>query len=239
MHEPAPAPPVRVLFRIGAVAITARILATAIFVILGFIGLVLLQRHLDLAQIHTRAQALPGLAVAAAIAVLPLIGFPVSVLHLVAGVRFGFLGGIVVVAVTGIIQHVLGWVLVRYLPARLLARLAPWRAKLAGSGHLNATLICCLIPGMPYTLPLYLLPALGVPLPLLFGLAPLIHTARALVTILLGEMSGDLTPMRLFALSAYYLVLFVLTGWCIRHFASISSLTKPEKAFQELAPKGT
>ena len=237
MHEPAPAPPVRVLFRIGAVAITARILATAIFVILGFIGLVLLQRHLDLAQIHTRAQALPGLAVVAAIAVLPLIGFPVSVLHLVAGVRFGFLGGIGVVAFTGIIQHVLGWVLVRYLPARLLARLAPWRAKLAGSGHLNATLICCLIPGMPYTLPLYLLPALGVPFPLLFGLAPLIHTARALVTILLGEMSDDLTPMRLFALLVYYLVLIVLSGWFLRHLLPISGLTRPPETWPQRESK--
>ncbi len=239
MPDDAPPPPVRVLFRIGTVAITVRILATAVFVVLGFIGLVLLQRHLDMAHLHARAQALPGLAVFAAIAVLPLIGFPVSVLHLVAGVRFDFLGGIVVVAVSGIIQHVLGWVLVRYLPARLLTRLAPWRAKLAGSGHLNATLICCLIPGMPYTLPLYLLPALGVPPRLLFGLAPLIHTARALVTLLLGEMSGDLTPMRLFALTAYYLVLIVLSGWFLRHLTPIYSLTKPGEAVVELAPKGT
>lgn len=239
MPEVASPPPVRVLFRIGTTAITVRILATAVFVVLGFIGLVFLQRHLDLAQIHTRAQALPGLAVIAAISVLPLLGFPVSVLHLVAGVRFGFLGGIGVVAVTGIVQHVLGWVLVRFLPARLLARLAPWRDKLAGNGHLDATLICCLIPGMPYTLPLYLLPALGVPFPLLFGLAPLIHTARALVTILLGEMSDDLTPMRLFALTVYYLVLFVLSGWLLRHLAPISGLRKPAEAVVELAPKGT
>jgi hypothetical protein len=73
--------------------------------------------------------------------------------------------------------------------------------------------------GVPHSLPLYLLPVLGVPLSLLLGLAPLIHTARALVTILLGQLSDDLTLPRLLALGAYYLVLFVLAGWFLRHLA--------------------
>lgn len=219
MSDSLTSPPARVLFRLGPCGVTSRRLVTAALVLLGLAALLIFQRHLDLAELHARAQALPAPAVIAAIALLPLVGFPVSVLHLIAGVRFDFLGGIVVVSLTGVIHHFLGWVIVRLLSECCFARLAPWRAKLGGTGHRDATLLCCLLPGVPYSLPLYLLPVLGVPLSLLLGLAPLIHTARALVTILLGQLSDDLTLPRLLALGAYYLVLFVLAGWFLRHLS--------------------
>lgn len=206
----------RVFFRLGPLDVTARLLARAILVVAAVGALSFFWSRLDIADLHARAKALSGVGVIAAITFLPLVGFPVSWLHLIAGVRFDFLGGMLVVGVTSVLHHVLGWALVRLLPARFFTRLAPWREKLRGAGHRDATLLCCLLPGMPYTVQLYLMPVIGVPFHLMFGLSAILHTARAVVTILFGDISDDLTPPRIAALAAYYAILFTVSALALR-----------------------
>jgi uncharacterized membrane protein YdjX (TVP38/TMEM64 family) len=217
MTEPAPISLLdHVLFRAGPVDVTRRLLLQALFVATGVIALSFLWGRIDLADLHARAHRLPGVAVVAAITLLPLVGFPVSWLHLVAGVRFEFAGGMLVVAITSVLHHVLGWALTRLLPAHLFRRLEPWRLRLLGAGHREATLLCCLMPGMPYTVQLYLMPVIGVPFSLMFGLSAALHAARAIVTILLGDMSDNLTPVKLAALAVYYCALFAATALALR-----------------------
>lgn len=216
---PAPAPlssPYPVLFRIGPMNVTRRLLIRALFVLGGVMALSALWGRIDVADLHERARQLPGIVVIAAITLLPLVGFPVSWLHLVAGVRFGFEGGMLVVAITSVLHHLLGWALTRLLPAHFFRRLEPWRLRLRGAGHRDATLLCCLMPGMPYTVQLYLMPVIGVPFSLMFGLSAALHTGRAIVTILLGDMSDNLTPAKLAALAAYYCALFAATVLAFR-----------------------
>lgn len=206
----------RTWFHLGPLAVTPRRLGTALVAILAA-GLVAAFWHrIDLAALHARAQAMPAMVVVAAVSVLPLVGFPVSWLHLIAGVRFGFVGGLGTVAATTLIQHWLGWLIVRFAPARWFDRLGPWRERLAGAGQRDATLLCCLLPGMPYSVQLYLLPVLGVRLGLLLGLSTALHTGRALVTILLGDLSDHLTPLRLTGLVFYYAVLVVASVGALR-----------------------
>lgn len=206
----------RVFFRLGPLDVTARLLIRALLVLSVLGALSFFWSQLDIADLHARAKSLSGLGVIAAITFLPLVGFPVSWLHLIAGVRFDFLGGMLVVAVTSVLHHVLGWALVRILPARFFSRLAPWREKLRGAGHRDATLLCCLLPGMPYTVQLYLMPVIGVPFRLMFGLSAALHTARAVVTILFGDISDDLTPPRIATLVAYYVILFSVSALALR-----------------------
>src|SRR5690606_13672111 len=150
------------------------------------------------------AKALPAAGVIGTISIIPLFGFPVSWLHLVAGVRFDFWAGLLVVTLTGMCHHFLGWGLVRILPRRHFSQIEPWREKLAGAGHRDATLLCCLLPGMPYTVQLYLLPILGVPLRLLVWLAAPLHSVRAVITLLIGDYGDELTPLRVAILVVYY-----------------------------------
>jgi hypothetical protein len=65
---------------------------------------------------------------------------------------------------------------------------------------------------MPYTVQLYLLPIMGAPLRVLCLVSVPLHTTRASVTILLGTLSDELTPGRVAALVAYYLVVFAICG---------------------------
>ncbi len=188
-----------------------RTVVRLVVIVLVLAGLAWLWHSIGLEELIDRAQALPAVGVIIALSLLPMVGFPVSWLHLIAGVRFGFLGGIATVAWAGLCHHFLGWLLVRVLPRRCFRRLDHWREKLAGAGHRDATLLCGLLPGMPYTVQLYVLPAIGVPLWMLLGLSTPLHTGRALVTILLGDHGDDMTPGRAAMLGAYYLVLFTVS----------------------------
>ncbi len=188
---------------VGAVALVA-------FAVLALRG------GFDLERFHAWMRALPAPAVAGLVVVLPLAGFPVSALHLAAGLRFAFLPALLVVAAATLAQNAGAWALVRALPRGWFGRLAPWREKLAGAGHREAAVLGALVPGMPYSVQLYLLPVMGAPLRVLGTVSVPLHTARASVTILFGTLSDDFTPARVAALAAYYAAVFTLCGFAVR-----------------------
>ncbi|MFN0130526.1 MAG: hypothetical protein ACKV19_28020 [Verrucomicrobiales bacterium] len=224
MPQPAPVQPEnpgppkgsRTLFSIWTLPVTLRHLAIGLLVFALLASAGLWSSKVDLGWLHAHARRLPAAGVIAAIAVLPLTGFPITWLHLAAGVRFSLPLGIAVVAVTSVIQHLLAWGLVRILPAAWFHRFAPWRHQLARTGHREATLLCCLMPGVPFVGQLYLLPLLGTPWPLMLGLSSLIHTLRAVVTLRLGDIGDHPTPGQLALVAAYYFILFGLSAWSVR-----------------------
>lgn len=187
-------------------------------------------QFIDPAAFQAAAREWPAPLVVTAIALLPLVGFPVSWLHLVAGLCFGFVGGFTVVLLTTTFHHVAGWTLVRLLPRKAFKRLEPWKKKLAGAGHREATLLGGLIPGMPYVVHLYVLPLIGTPFVVLCGFGVLVHTTRAFVTILLGDQSGNLTPGRIAALVVYYAIIFGLCGWALRNLQRRLKRKQPAQA---------
>jgi uncharacterized membrane protein YdjX (TVP38/TMEM64 family) len=177
--------------------------AVALVVLVLVVG-----RRIDPASFHEWTRTLPAGAVVGLNAVLPLTGFPVSVLHLAAGLRFDFWPAMLVVGITTLGHHVAAWALVRVLPARFFAKLDPWREKLAGAGHVEASVLCSLLPGMPYTAQIYLLPVMNVPLRLLCLVSAPLHALRATVTILLGNLGSDLSTGRVVGFAVYYAVIF-------------------------------
>lgn len=231
MTEPAAitaAPPV--LVHLGPVEVTRRRLMLAVLTAALLGGLTYFWHTLGPEELLARTRALPAAGVLAVISLAPLLGFPVSVLHLLAGLRFDFLTGLLVVTLTGMCHHLLGWAFVRFLPRRYFTSLDPWREKLVGAGHRDATLLCCVLPGMPYTVQLYLLPAIGTPLWLLIWVAAPLHTVRAVVTLLLGSFSDDLTPARLALLVGYYVTLIVVSGLTLRQLRRTISRNQPASA---------
>lgn len=193
-------------------ATTTRQRVLALLTLVAIAALILGWGSIDKEAINERAQEWPASAVTALVGVLPLAGIPVSALHLATGLRFEFWPALLVVGLTTLFQHVVAWVLVRALPERFFASMEPWREKLEGAGHREAAVLCCLIPGMPYTVQMYLLPVMGVSLRIICLISAPLHTLRATVTILLGNLSDELTPPRVAALAAYYVVIL---GGCL------------------------
>lgn len=202
--------------------------AVGVLLVLVAAAVLLAGQSWDMDAFHAWTKRLPAAGVAWLVAVLPLVGFPVSALHLAAGLRFDFWMALAIVAAATLTQHVAAWGLARALPDRCFARLEPWRKKLAGAGHRQAAVLCCLLPGMPYAVQLYLLPVMGAPLRVLCLISAPLHSTRATVTILLGSISDDLSPGRVTALVAYYLTVFTVCGFALRRLRRALAAAKTD-----------
>jgi uncharacterized membrane protein YdjX (TVP38/TMEM64 family) len=159
------------------------------------IGLILLYTDLSWANVTDWIARLNPVAVVPLMALLPIAGFPIAIVYLVAGARFGPVGGGIVVAFATVV-HLLG----TYLIARSFLR-APLQ-RFIERRHLHfpsipedeqpaICLIAALVPGLPYVLRNYLLALAGVRFRYYFWVCLPIYVARSYVTILLGNMSND------------------------------------------------
>jgi len=210
----------RVLGTIGPVLVTWRRLW------LGALGLVLLAalawwgNSIDLPALHARAKLLPAWSAFGMLTLLPLVFFPVSLLHIAAGVRFGIAGGIAAVAFSTFLQITLAWLLVRLSPQLFDRLLLRWKVRLTAKSHPSLVVLSCLLPGLPYTAQLYVLPLLNVPLRLIVLIGVPIHTVRAIVSIIGGDISGRLTPTNLALLALYFVIVSGLTVVAVRRLHS-------------------
>lgn len=184
--------------------------------VLGCVALAFAYRFIDIAAIHRRAEGLNGALVFVLMTVLPLFGFPVTVTHAVAGMRFGLPLGLALVAVSIALQLLLSYALVKALPGFFAKRLGGIRRRLPRAAHTPLTIFTMLLPGVPYFAQNYVLPLVGVPLApyLLWGLS--IHVARSVVGVAFGDFSDNLTPARLAGFGAYLVAIMVGCAWSLR-----------------------
>lgn len=196
--------------------------------ILACIGVALLYRQIDIDAIHHRAEGLNGVLVFVLMTVLPLVGFPVTVTHAVAGMRFGLPLGLTLVAVSITLQMLASYALVKLLPGFFASRLSSLRRRLPHAAHTPLTIFTMLLPGVPYFAQNYVLPLVGVPLApyLLWGVP--IHLARSVVGLAFGDMSDDLTPARLAGFAAYFVVITITCAWSFRRLQAQMKNPRPK-----------
>jgi uncharacterized membrane protein YdjX (TVP38/TMEM64 family) len=160
--------------------------------------------ELDLSVITNAIERLNPWAVIPLMAALPVAGFPIVVVYLVAGARFGPLwGGVVVALVTAfhlVATHAIARSVLRGPIERLMARRQKHLPQVPEDEHAAVALIAGLVPGLPYVVRNYLLALSGVRLRIYFAICLPIYVARSYVTILLGDMSSDPSGRRLIIL---------------------------------------
>jgi uncharacterized membrane protein YdjX (TVP38/TMEM64 family) len=139
-------------------------------------------------------------------AILPVFGFPILPIYLVAGARFGaWGGGVVVTMVTAV--HLGGARLIArsILRQRLERLLSRWHAHLPAipaDEQAAVALVAALVPGIPYFVRNLLFPLIGLRFRLYLWIALPIYVARSYVSILLGELGTAPSRSRLFILAA-------------------------------------
>jgi uncharacterized membrane protein YdjX (TVP38/TMEM64 family) len=199
----------------GAVAVIA--LAAAFF-----------YRRLDMNAVHAYAEQLNGFAAFALLTVLPLFGFPASVLHVAAGIRFGLGLGLALVALSILLQLLASYGLVHVFHDRFERWLTPLRKRIPEGTHASICVLAVLLPGAPFTAINYVLPLAGVPLrTYLFCCLPL-HVLRSTVTVTFGDQSDKLTASRLAVLVAY--ALLILTASIVTYRRLRAQLGDPPSA---------
>lgn len=184
----------RTWWLIGGVAVAG---VVAVLCVIAFTDLDwrMVQRGME--RLNAAMERLRPAAVIPLMALLPIVGFPIAIVYLVAGARFGpIVGGLVVAGVTAV--HLVG----SHYIARSFLRgpLERWIAKrhrrlpeVPADEQVMVCVIGALVPGLPYVVRNYLLALAGVRLKVFFSVCLPIYVARSYVTILLGNLSNDPT----------------------------------------------
>jgi uncharacterized membrane protein YdjX (TVP38/TMEM64 family) len=168
------------------------------------VALLLVFTGFDWTVVTRGIEHLDPLAILPLMALLPVGGFPIVVIYLVAGARFGPLwGGVVVAAVTAchlLLTHAIARSFLRGPILRFVERRHRQLPEIPADEHAGVALIVALVPGLPYVVRNYLLALSGVRLRVYFWICLPVYVARSYVTILVGDLGSDPSGRRLLIL---------------------------------------
>lgn len=196
--------------RVGALFVAIAVLA-AVFAHYG-----------DIEAVHAAAARLNAGVAFALLAVLPLFGFPASILHVAAGIRFGAPLGLALVALSILLQLLASYAIVHLWRDRLDR--SKWlrhvRQRLPEGAHASVCVLAVLLPGAPYAAINYVLPLIGVPLRTYLICCLPLHVLRSTVTVFFGDQSDRLSGPRLAVLGVYALLILAASTWMYRRLRS-------------------
>ena len=178
----------------------------------------LIYSQVEIESLHREAARFNGALAFSVLVVLPLLGFPASLLHIAAGIRFGAPLGLALVSLSILIQLLTSYAIVRiwrkrFERARWVARI---RERIPDGAHASVCVFTVLLPGVPYAAVNYVLPIIGVPLRTFVACAWPLHTLRSTVTVVFGDQSAHLTAARLAVLLVYALTILGASWWTYR-----------------------
>jgi uncharacterized membrane protein YdjX (TVP38/TMEM64 family) len=174
------------------------------------VAVVWIRSGATLAGLTAWIAGLNGVLVFLFMAILPIGGFSVGVVYVVAGIKFGAVGGgFAVAAATAI--HLVGthWICRSMLRGPLLNGLLRRGHSLpvipAGEDVSVAAMVA-LLPGPPYFIRNYLLGLSGIPLRTYFWVCLPIYLIRSYVAIVVGKVGVGLNAKSIGVLAAIYSV---------------------------------
>lgn len=172
--------------------------------------------QIDLVVLRAKAQHMNGGLAFVLLTLLPLVGFPVSALDVVAGVRFGVHLGVPLVWLSILLQLLLSYGLVHWQRRFFEKRFKSIRDRIPPGAHVPVTIFIMLIPGAPYFTQLYTPPLLGVPLRVYLAICLPIHAARSIIAVVFGGESHQITLGWVLGMLAYGAVLLTVSWWAYR-----------------------
>ncbi len=195
-----------------------------------------LRDHVDVHTVHEQAQRLNAGVGTALLFVLPLLGFPASLLHVAVGMRFGVGLGLLLVGLSIGFQIAVSYAVVMRWRRPFERRFGSLRRRIPSGAHRSIAILAVLMPGAPYAGINYALPLAGVPLRTLLLYCWPLHLLRSTITVAFGDQSDQLTPARLAGFAGYAVVL-IAGSWMVyrrlRH-----QLGDPPAAEDDRTPRG-
>jgi uncharacterized membrane protein YdjX (TVP38/TMEM64 family) len=184
----------------------------------------------DAAAIHREAERLNGGVFFAALVVLPLFGFPASLLHVAAGIRFGAPLGLGLVAISILLQLLASYGIVHLFRRRFdrMRWLRQVRERLPEGTHASISTLAVLLPGAPFAAVNYTLPLIGVPLRTYLLCCLPLHVLRSTITVFFGDQSDRLSASRLLVLVVYALLILGASTWTYRRLRARLEDQPPE-----------
>lgn len=186
----------------------------------------------DLKPVHERIATFNGVVVFLCMVILPLVGFPVSLIYLIAGSKFGSVWGFVLCAIAIAVHLVATYWLAKYLRGpltKLLNKLGHKLPQVPKGEEVYVTLLTALIPGLPYAARNYVLALTGVPLKTYFWVCWPVFVIRSSLAIFLGDMTKDLTPGRITFLVCYLSIKIGICAYILHRLRRRSKAMKEKQ----------
>jgi len=212
--------------------ILAATLVAAVAMLLG-------TETVDLGAVRQWMQELNPALLILLMALLPLVGFSISVVYLIAGAVFGGLAGFTVVtAVTAVHllgSHWLGTTFLRGPMARFLTSRKVHVPGIPAGEERSLSLLAVLTPGPPYFLRNYVLALSGIPLRIYFWIAWPVYVLRSSIVIFLGDIGADMDAHKVMILAGVFLLKLSICAYIVYRIRRRYRATHPRGA-RTLAP---
>lgn len=178
----------------------------------------LLQRLIDAVNTELSSPLFIGLMI-----LLPILGFPISILLTLNGIKFGITSAIVLWLVVLPIHTFIGYAASRYfrpMLIKLLNTTLNWSIPAVPKHHeAMFSFLFLAIPGIPYAGKNYLLPLAGVSLRYCVLMNCIVQGALGLPFIILGKSGASMDPT-LFSIALVVFILFyLLLRWLKKKYA--------------------
>jgi uncharacterized membrane protein YdjX (TVP38/TMEM64 family) len=164
----------------------------------------------DWEALQDRIERLDSVATIAVMALLPLVGFSISVVYLVAGAKFGVSGGLLVIAGVTAFHLLACHGIARTFLRRPMERLLKWRnhrlPEIPKGAEASLAVMAALVPGLPYFARNYLLALAGIPLRTYFWICLPLYVARSCLVLFLGDFGTNPSRKSLIILGSVYAV---------------------------------
>jgi uncharacterized membrane protein YdjX (TVP38/TMEM64 family) len=166
-------------------------------------------------------------------AALPIGGFSIGVMYVVAGIKFGpVLGGVAVAGATAVHLLATHWICQTVLRERLKRFLERRKHRLPAvpeGENASVAAMAALVPGLPYFSRNVLLALTTVPLRVYFWICLPIYVVRSYVAILIGDIGTDLNRRTLIILGLVYALKLGICGYLIMRFRRRLKLTRQSR----------
>ena len=175
-------------------------------------------------------QALPPLALFLAFALLPLTGFPVTLVLVATGMRFGFWLGLGATAVAIAVHLTLSFHLASFVrrPVNILLKRAGWEIpKLDRRSAWPFSTWLALAPGLSYALKNYSPSLAGVPFGIFVATYYPAHLATGVIGLLLGGVAMNFSWPVAAGIVAYVVAMGFLTRILARRFRELAHSAPP------------
>lgn len=157
---------------------------------------------------------------------LPLLGFPFSVMLVLAGMRFGFWGGMSVAAVGVCFHNLLAYSIVHsWFRTRMREWLEARGYKVPAPAARNRvwfTALFAAVHGPPYIAKVYLLALTDIPLKIYLGIGAPVYIIFCAVPVGAGSAAFVVEPLWLYVFVAAMVALAFVGHWLAKRFANES-----------------
>jgi uncharacterized membrane protein YdjX (TVP38/TMEM64 family) len=182
----------------------------------------------------------PGIHPAAllfAFFILPVFGFPISVLLVLLGLRFGTVGGIAAMFLIIPLHLAVSFFLARSVFGELIKKLAGekrvQKLQVPEHRHLEFSFVFMAVPGLSYAMKNYLLPLSGVRFRYYFFIGWLVQGLMGIPFVILGKVPTDWDPGLIFVAVLIFVLIYVVMKWGQKRYRNMVKASKKKNGMKK------